>query len=107
MLLSPLASFLLGLLVLAGFAADVGIWFWTGARSVELSDEELTVYRGPRLSRQSVPRSSVAHVRVRKVAGACVVRLRTRSGRYLRLSEVAFPREEFRRFLAAIRTWER
>ena len=107
MLLSPLALVLLGLAVLAGFAADMGIWFWTGVRSIELSDEELTLYRGPRLSRQTVPRSSIARLRVRHVAGGGMVRLRTRSGLSLRLSEVAFPREEFRRFLAAIRTWER
>jgi hypothetical protein len=107
LLLSPLALAVLGLAVFAGFAADVAIWFWTGIRSVDLSDTELTVFRGPLLSPQTVPKASIGRLRVQRFLGVGSVRLRTRSGVYLRLSESAFPREEFRRFLSEIEGWQR
>jgi len=107
MLLSPLAVVLLCLVVLAGFAADVAIWLWTGVRSVELSEGELVIYRGAGLSRLAVARTAVRRLRIRRLLGVGVVRLRTRSGQYVRISENAFPRAEFRRFLAALETWTR
>lgn len=107
MLLSPLASVLLGVLIALGFAADVAIWLWTGARTVELSDNELTVFRGQFLSALTISRTAIARLRVRRFIGVGVVRLRTRSGQRVRICENAFPREEFRRFLTTLETWER
>lgn len=104
-LVSPLASLLLGLGVLAGFAADVGLWFWKGMRAAEISGDLLTVYRGRSLHPVEIRRSLVMRLRVSRLPGSRTVRLRTMSGRRLRMTENAFQRDEFTRFLAALREW--
>ena len=104
-LLSPLAFLLLGLGVLLGFAADVGLWFWKGVRAVELSDDLLTVYRGPSLAPEAVQRSVILSARISRLPGGRSVRLRAMSGRRLRITENAFQRDEFTRFLAALQGW--
>ncbi len=106
-LLSPLAFVLLTLAAAAGFIADVAIWYWTGIRSAEISEDELAVLRGPSLEPQSFARASIARLTVRRFLGVGAVRFRTRSGQYVRISENAFPREEFRRFLAEMERWVR
>ena len=105
LLVSPLASLLLGLGVLAGFAADVGLWFWKGIRAAELSDDLLTVYEGSSLRPVEIKRSVVLRLRISRVAGSRMVRLRTMSGQRLRMAENAFQREEFTRFLRALQEW--
>jgi len=104
-LISPLAFLLLGVGVIAGFAADVGLWFWKGIRAAEISDDVLTVYRGRSLFPEAFLRSLVLSVRIARLPGSRSARLRTMSGRRLRITENAFPREEFSRFLAALQEW--
>ena len=72
----PLASLLLGLGVLAGFAADVGLWFWKGIRAAEISDDVLTVYQGKSLRPVEIRRSIVVRLRVSRMPGSRTVRLR-------------------------------
>lgn len=105
LLFSPLAYLLLGLGVLIGFAADVGLWFWKGVRALELTDELLTVFRGPALSPETVQRSVILRARISRLPGSRSVRLRTMSGRRLRITENAFQRDEYTRFLAALQGW--
>ena len=105
LLLSPLAFLLLGLGVLAGFATDVGIWFWKGIRAAEISDDLLTVYRGRSLSPEEFKRPVVLSVRISRLPGSRSARLRTMSGRRLRITENAFHRDEFTRFLIALEDW--
>ena len=105
LLMSPLAFLLLGVGVLAGFAADVGLWFWKGIRAAEISDDQLTAYRGVSLSPETFMRSVILSVRISRLPGSRTVRLRTMSGRRLRITETAFPRDEFSRFLAALEKW--
>ena len=106
-LLSPLAFVVLSAVSAAGFAADVAIWHWTGIRSVEVDEEELTILRGPSLSSRTYARKSIARLTVRRFLGVGTVRFRTNSGVRVRIPEHAFPREEFRRFLTLMETWER
>lgn len=106
-LLSPLAWAVLGLAVLAGFGADIAIWYWTGIRAVEVTEEALTIFRGPLLSAQTLPRASVASLTLQRVLGVGAVRIRTNKGLQVRISESAFPREEFRRFLSEMANWRR
>ena len=104
-LISPLAFLLFSVGVLAGFAADVGLWFWKGIRAAEISDDLLTVYRGRSLLPETIRRSAIMAVRISRLPGSGRVRLMTMSGRRLRIVENAFPHEEFSRFLAALQEW--
>ncbi len=106
-LISPLAFLLLGVGVLAGFAADVGLWFWKGIRAAEISDDKLTIYRGAALFPEAFMHPVVMSVRISRQPGSRSARLRTMSGRRLRITENAFPREDFTRFLAALQGWSR
>jgi hypothetical protein len=103
--MSPLAFHLLGIAVVLGFAADVGLWFWNGIRAVDLNDDVLTVYRGRSLAPQAFPRGTVRQVKLSRLSGGRSVRLRTLSGRRVRIVENAFPREEFNRLLTALEMW--
>jgi len=106
-LLSPLAFWLMSVVILLGFALDVAAWYWRGIRSVDVDADVLTVYRGPSLSAQAFPRSSIARLKVTRFPGARAVRLRASSGRRERITEQAFPRDEFTRFLSIVELWER
>jgi hypothetical protein len=104
-ILSPLAFLLLGSGVLAGFAADVGWWFWKGIRALEISDDALTAHRGPALLPRELKRSAVLRVDFSRIRGSRKAVVRTRSGQRLRITEHAFSRQEFTRFLAALESW--
>jgi hypothetical protein len=104
-ILSPLAFLLLGAGVLAGFAVDVGWWFWKGIRAAEIADDVLIVHRGPGLQPHVFARSIVQRVSFSRIRGSRRAVVRTLSGRRLRIAEHAFPREEFTRFLAALEAW--
>jgi hypothetical protein len=104
-LLSPLAFLLLGAGVLAGFAADVGWWFWKGIRAAEIADDVLILYRGRSLQPQTFTKPTVLRVQISRVRGSRKAHIRMLSGRRLRIAEHAFPREEFTRFLAALESW--
>jgi len=106
-LLSPLAFWLLSAVAVVGFALDVAAWFWRGIRAVDVDADVLTVYRGPSLSAQAFPRSSIVRLKVTRFPGARGVRLRASSGRRERITEQAFPRDEFTRFLSIVEMWER
>ena len=106
-LLSPLAFWLISAAVLVGFALDVAAWYWKGVRSVDVDEDLLTVYRGPALSPNSFPRSSIVRLKVTRFPGARRVLLRAASGRRERIAEQAFPRDEFTRFLSTMEMWER
>jgi hypothetical protein len=103
--MSPLAFLLLAIAVVLGFAADVGFWFWKGVRGVELTDDVLTVYRGPSLARQAFPRATIVSAKRSRLPGGRNVRFRTLSGRRVRIVENAFRHEEFTRFLTALEQW--
>jgi hypothetical protein len=104
-LLSPLAFQVLGVGVLIGFAADVAWWFWKGTRAAEVSEERLTLWTGPTLMPTEIPRSTILRSRIIRRPGSRRVLIRTMSGKRLRISENAFPRDEFTRFLAALEAW--
>jgi len=104
-LISPLAYLLLAAAVLAGFAADVGFWFWKGIRAAEITDDVLTVNRGRSLTPQSIPRATILSAKISRLAGSRIVRLRTLSGQRVRIAENAFPWEPFSRFVAALEEW--
>ncbi len=103
--LSPLAFLFLGTGVLAGFAADVAQWFWSGIRAVEITSDALILYRGRSLSPQALPRQAILSAKFSRRTGSRKARLRTLSGQRVKISEIAFPHEEFRRFLTALEEW--
>ena len=105
--MSPLAFALLAAATVLGFAADVGAWFLNGIRAAELTDDVLTVYRGRSLAPQVFPRGTIRRARVSRLPGSRSVRLRTLSGRRVRIVENAFPRDEFTRLLDAAELWAR
>lgn len=102
---SPLAFLLLGTGVLAGFAADVGFWFWRGIRAAEITDEVLIVYSGRSLAPRALPRTTILSAKISRLPGSRRARFRTLSGQRMRITENAFPREDFTRFLAALEEW--
>jgi hypothetical protein len=104
-LMSPLALRLLAAGLLAGFAADIGLWFWKGIRAAEITGERLTVYRGGSLLPETYGRGVTVIVKISRLPGNRSARLRTMSGRRLRITENAFAAREFSRFLAALRRW--
>jgi hypothetical protein len=106
-LVSPLAFWMLSIAVVLGLAADVAAWFWRGIRSVGVDDDLITVYRGPLLSARSFRRAGIARLKVTRLPGAGMVRFRDTLGRRERITEQAFPREDFSRFLSAVETWRR
>ncbi len=103
--ISPLAFLLLGTGVLVGFAADVACWFWKGIRAVEIAGDVLIVYRGRSRGPRAFPRSTILNARFSRLPGSRKARLRTMSGQRVKITEVAFPHEEFSRFLAALEEW--
>lgn len=111
-LVSLLAVALLSAAAAAGLAAEVLVWRARGIRSVQLDGDTLTVYRGRALAAQEVARAAVTALRtVRRWGGRVAVltvkdaRPGKRSG--LRISEGAFPREQFGRFLVVLEAWRR
>jgi len=103
--LSPLAFLVLGTGVLVGFAADVARWLWRGARVVEITDEALIVYRGRSLASQALPRNAILSAKVTRLPGSRKALLRTVSGKRVMIAEIAFPHEEFSRFLTVLEEW--
>ena len=103
--LSPLAVVILITCLAIGFGFDVLTWFLKGIRSIELDDESLTLYRGPSLEMQRINRGTVTAVSLRRRLwrrGAVVL---FGERRRLRISEDAFPKEPFERFLTALADW--
>ncbi len=103
--LSPLAVVILITCLAIGFGFDVLTWFLKGIRSIELDDESLTLYRGPSLEMQRINRGTVTAVSLRSRLwrrGAVVL---FGERRRLRISEDAFPKEPFERFLTALADW--
>jgi hypothetical protein len=103
-LVSPLAFVLLAVGVLAGFAADILFWFWKGIRSVAVEGEVLTVFSGRALSPRAFPRRGL-RVKISRMPGSRGVRLKIPGRPRVKISEAAFPREEFTRFLLFLETW--
>jgi len=102
---SPLAFLLLGAAVLAGFAADVCFWFWKGIRAAEITEEVLFLNLGRSFMAQALRRTTIQTAKISRLPGSRKVRLRTFSGQRVRITENAFPREGFSRFLAAVEAW--
>lgn len=105
MILSLLAFALLTAVVALGFGADIGLWFLRGIRSVELSDDAITFYKGRSLVMQRIERRSVTRLRIARLLGRRRAILFLSSGSRLRITEDAFPREAFGRFLTALGQW--
>jgi hypothetical protein len=104
-LLSPLAAVLLGMLAASLFAAEILLWRARGIQAVEVDEDSLTLYRGRGRSARSLPRGSVARVRVVNRLGWRTLLVYPRSGRRVRIAEDAFPREEFLRLCEILRSW--
>lgn len=105
MLLSGLACTLLIALLALGFGLDVLRWWRQGIRSVELDDSTLTVLRGPWLAARRIERRQVTGLRIPWRPGRRAAILRVSHGRRLVITEDAFPREAFARFLTALDAW--
>lgn len=104
-LISPLAFQLLAAGLLAGFGLNAGLWFWKGVRAAEITGERLTVYRGGSLLPETFGRGVTLSVKISRLPGNRSARLKTMSGRHLRITEQAFPAREFSRFLAELQGW--
>jgi hypothetical protein len=105
--ISPLAIGLLVACLAILLGLDLLRWHLNGIRSLRLEGEDLTVYRGPGLAAQQVPRRALAALRVSRRLGKRTAVLRLGNGKKLRISEDAFPREAFGRFLSALEQWAR
>jgi membrane protein implicated in regulation of membrane protease activity len=96
-------------LLIAGLAAGLGmhvlLWFYRGIRSMELSDEALTVYRGRGLVSHRCERRMVTNLRVTRRLGRRAAVLLLTSRERVRITEDAFPQEAFGRFLNALCGW--
>ena len=96
------------LLMIAGLGIGLGVdmlrWHLRGIRSIQLSDEELTLYRGTALAARRMLRREILSVRTVRRLGRRTAVVRLARGR-VRISEDAFPREEFRRFLNSLSAW--
>lgn len=105
MLVSGLAQGLLIAFLAVVFGVDILHWWRRGIRTVELDDSSLTVFRGRDLAPRRVERGQVRSVRIPPRPGRRVAILTVTGGRRLVISEDAFPREAFARFLSALRSW--
>ena len=106
-LLSPLAFGVLAVALAAGFGLDLLLWVRRGIRSVEIDPDRLTLYRGPSMVPQRVPRAAVSSSRAVRGLGRRVALLRMVRGRPIRIPEDAFARAEFSRFLTHLSGWRR
>jgi hypothetical protein len=105
LLFSPLAFGMLTLILAAGFAADIWLWFARGIRIVEVDGERLSVYTGKALGARTLDRAGISTLRVAQGVGRRTVVVKPRSGATIRIREDAFPRDQFSRFLLFIRDW--
>ena len=105
-LFSPLALALLIVGLAVWFGIDIGIWVLRGIRSMELDAETLTLYRGRSLVAQRIERRSISEVRICRRLGRRTAMLRFPSGKRVRITEDAFPRDAFSRFLVALGSWQ-
>ena len=103
--LSSLAVIILIIGLALGFGFDVLMWHLRGIRSIELDDDSLTIYRGPRLEMRRFTRGMVTGVSLRRRLWrqGAVILLGPKSR--LRIAEDAFPKEPFERFLTALADW--
>ena len=106
-LISWLAAGLVILALAAIGGTEIVLWFKSGIRSIEIDADTLTLYRGAALRPERIPRASARAVRTVRRFGRRIAVVRRAAGRTLRVSEGAFPREEFSRFLAVLETWRR
>jgi hypothetical protein len=106
-LISPLAFGVLAAALAAGFGLDLLLWVRRGIRSVEIDPDQLTLYRGPSMVPQRVPRGAVSSSRAVRGLGRRVALLRMARGRPIRIPEDAFARAEFSRFLTHLSGWRR
>jgi hypothetical protein len=103
-----ISALALGLLIAGlavGLGMDVLLWFFRGIKSMELSDDALTVYKGRGLESRRIQRRMVKEVTVTRRLGRRTAMLLLTSRERLRISEDAFPREAFARFLNALCRW--
>jgi len=103
--LSALALWLLLAGLAIGLGMDVLLWFFRGIRSVELSDDAITMYRGRGLESRRIERHMVRDVTVTRRLGRRTAMLLLTSKEKVRITEDAFPREAFARFLNALCGW--
>ena len=106
-LLSPLAFGVLAAALAAGFGLDLLLWMRRGIRSIEIDPDQLTLYRGPSMVPQRVPRVAVSSSRAVRGLGRRVALLRMVRGRPIRIPEDAFAHAEFSRFLTHLSGWRR
>jgi hypothetical protein len=103
--LSALALALLIVGLAIGLGMDVLLWFFRGIRSMELSDDALIVYRGRGLESRRIERRMVRDVSVTRRLGRRTAMLLLKPRERFRITEDAFPREAFTRFLNALCGW--
>ncbi len=104
-MVSPLALALIIIALGVAFGLDVALWLRRGVRSIELDDETLVLYRGTGMAPQPIRKDSVRQIRVVRRLGRRTAVLQLSRFRAVRITEEAFPRESFTRFLSLLETW--
>ncbi len=104
-MVSPLALALIIIALGVAFGLDVALWLRRGVRSIELDDETLVLYRGTGMTPQPIRKDSVRQIRVVRRLGRRTAVLQLSRFRAVRITEEAFPRESFTRFLSMLETW--
>ncbi|HVO38276.1 MAG TPA: hypothetical protein VMV03_04530 [Spirochaetia bacterium] len=104
-IVSPLALVLIIIALGLAFGLDVALWLRRGIRSVELDDETLVLYRGTAMTPQPIRKDSVQRIRVVNRLGRRTAVLHLSKIRSVRITEEAFPRETFSRFLSVLEAW--
>lgn len=105
MLLSLLAALLLVAVLAAICGLSILMWMRRGVRSVEMNDVSITIYSGPGFHPRRLERGEIARIRIPRRPGRHIVILNPAAGGRIAITEDAFPREAFARFLSAISAW--
>jgi hypothetical protein len=104
-MVSPLALALIIIALGLAFGLDIALWLRRGIRSVEVDGETLVLYRGTGMTPQPIRKDTVQQIRVVRRLGRRTAVLQLSRFRAVRITEEAFPRESFSRFLSVLETW--
>ena len=105
-LISPLAALVVTLALAAAFGGDVVLWLYRGIRSIELDERTITLFRGWELKPQVINRADIAGLETKSRFMRRVALVRLSRFRVVRITEEAFSREAFSRFLSLLAGWD-